>query len=102
LHEALPDAWLQALEDLRKLDAEIFVPGHGEVCDKSYLDEQGEFIQEWVALVQSAIDKGMSKAEAAQKLSLLERYPMDVGIEFMGPRVMQWNVSRLWDVLTAA
>ena len=102
LHEALPQEWLQTLEELRKLDAEILVPGHGEVCTKSYLDEQGDFIQEWVALVQSAIDKGMSKAEAMEKLSLLDRYPMDVEIDFLGPRVMQWNVGRLWDVLTAS
>lgn len=100
LHEALPYDWLQALEDLRRLDAETFVPGHGEVCDKSYLDEQGAFIQEWLNLVQNAIDKGMTKQEAVETLSLLHRYPMDVDIDFMGPMVMQWNASRLWDVLT--
>lgn len=102
LHEALPHAWLQSLQALRKLDADVLVPGHGEVCGKRYLDEQGEFIQEWVALVQSAIDKGLSKEEAVEQLSLLDRYPMDIEIDFMGPMVMQWNVSRLWDVLTTA
>jgi len=78
----------------------VFVPGHGDICGKDYLDEQGEFIQEWVALVQSAIDQGMTKEEAVEKLSLLDRYPMDVEIDFMGPMVMKWNVNRLWDVLT--
>ena len=47
LHEANPDLWLAALESLRKLDEEIFVPGHGAVCGKNYLDEQGAFILEW-------------------------------------------------------
>jgi cyclase len=102
LHEALPYEWLQALEDLRRLDVEVMVPGHGEVCNQSYIDEQGDFIQEWLNLVQSAINRGMGKDEAVQQLSLLERYPMDIGIDFMGPRVMQWNVSRLWDVLTTS
>jgi glyoxylase-like metal-dependent hydrolase (beta-lactamase superfamily II) len=100
LHEALPDEWLVSLEKLRHLDAEVFVPGHGDICGKDYLDEQGAFIQEWVALVQSAIDQGMTKEEAVEKLSLLDRYPMDVEIDFMGPMVMKWNVNRLWDVLT--
>lgn len=102
LHEALPYAWLEALEGLRGMDAETFVPGHGEICGKDYLDEQGAFIQEWLRLVQGAIDKGMGKEEAVEQLSLLDRYPMDIGIDFMGPMVMKWNVNRLWDVLTTS
>jgi glyoxylase-like metal-dependent hydrolase (beta-lactamase superfamily II) len=47
LHEANPDLWLVAIESLRKLNEQIFVPGHGALCDKGYLDEQGSFIQEW-------------------------------------------------------
>jgi glyoxylase-like metal-dependent hydrolase (beta-lactamase superfamily II) len=100
LHEALPQAWLDTLEKLRVIDADVFVPGHGEICGKDYLDEQGAFIQEWLDLVQGAIDRGMTKAAAVEQLSLLERYPMDIDIDFMGPMVMQWNVNRLWDVLT--
>ena len=54
LHEANPDLWLVALESLRKLDEDIFVPGHGALCGKDYLDEQGEFIVEWKDYVQDA------------------------------------------------
>ena len=46
------------LESLRQLDEEIFVPGHGALCGKSYLDEQGYFILEWKEYVQAAIDQG--------------------------------------------
>jgi cyclase len=99
LHEGLLKEWLEALERLRKLDADVFVPGHGDVCGKGYLDEQGEFIQEWVGLVRRAKEQGMTKSDAMDKLSLLDRYPMDVGIDFMGPAVMRWNVSRLYDVI---
>jgi hypothetical protein len=38
--------------------------------------------------------------DAVEKLSLLDRYPMALEIDFMGPMVMKWNVNRLWDVLT--
>ena len=84
----------------RTIDADVFVPGHGEICGKDYLDEQGAFIQEWLDLVQGAINRGMTKEVAVEELSLLDRYPMDIEIDFMGPMVMKWNVNRLWDVLT--
>src|SRR6266516_5865614 len=69
IQEADPDQWLEALEGLRTLDEEVFVPGHGAVCDKGYLDEQGAFIQEWKEYVKSAIDRGMTKDEAVARLT---------------------------------
>ena len=68
LHEANPDLWLLALESLRKLDEEVFVPGHGPVTGKSYLDEQGSFILEWKDYVKGAIDQAMTAAPAAARL----------------------------------
>ncbi len=101
IQEANPEQWLQALESLRHLDEEIFVPGHGAVCGKSYLDEQGEYILEWKAYVQRAIDQGITKDEAVEKLTAMtDRYPMDVGLEGQAPRVMRMNVANLYDYLT--
>jgi glyoxylase-like metal-dependent hydrolase (beta-lactamase superfamily II) len=103
IQEANPDQWLEALEGLRGLDEEVFVPGHGAVCGKSYLDEQGDYILEWKAYVQQAIDQGMSKADAIDKLTAMtDRYPMDVGLEGQAPRVMRMNVANLYDYLTGA
>ena len=103
IQEANPDQWLQALETLRGLDEEVFVPGHGAVCDKSYLDEQGDYILEWKAYVQKAIDQGMTKDDAVEKLTAMtDRYPMDVGLEGQAPRVMRMNVANLYDYLTGA
>lgn len=103
IQEANPEHWLQALEDLRTLDEEIFVPGHGAICDKSYLDEQGDYIMEWQAYVQQAIDQGIGKEEAIDKLTAMtERYPMDAGLEGHAPRVMRMNVANLYDYLTGA
>jgi cyclase len=98
IQEANPEQWLQALEALRRLD-----PGHGAVCDKSYLDEQGDYIREWKAYVQKAIDQGVTKEDAVEKLTAMtERYPMDVGLEGQAPRVMRMNVANLYDYLTGA
>lgn len=103
LQEANPDLWLVALEALRKLDEEIFIPGHGAVCGKDYLDEQGAFIQEWKAYVKRGIDQGMTRDEAIARLTAMaERYPMDVGQDGMAPMVMRLNVANLYDYLTGA
>jgi len=103
LQEANPDLWLVALESLRKLDEEVFVPGHGAVCGKDYLPEQAAFIQEWKAYVKDAIDRGMTKDEAIARLTAFtDRYPMDVGQDGMAPGVMQRNVANLYDYLTGA
>jgi glyoxylase-like metal-dependent hydrolase (beta-lactamase superfamily II) len=103
LQEADPDLWLASLESLRKLDEEIFVPGHGELCGKDYLDEQGSFVLEWKEYVQDAIDRGMTKDEAVEGLTKMTgRYPMDVEQEGMALGVMRRNVANLYDYLTGA
>lgn len=101
IQEANPDQWLRALESLRRLDEEIFVPGHGRRCDKSYLDEQGEYIMEWKEYARNAVERGMTRDEAVENLTdLTDRYPMDVGQDGTSPRVMKMNAANLWDYWT--
>jgi len=101
LQEANPDLWLVALESLGKLKEDIFVPGHGPVCGKEYLDEQASFIQEWKVYVKGAIERGMTKEEAIARLTdLTDRYPMDIGQDGMAPGVMKRNVANLYDYFT--
>ena len=103
LHEANPDLWLTALESLRGLNEDIFVPGHGDLCDKGYLDEQGSFIMEWRDYVKEAIDMGMTRDEAALNLTkFVDRYPMDVGQAHMAPMVMRISAANLYDYLTGS
>ena len=101
LQEANPDLWLMSLESLRKLKEEIFVPGHGAICGKDYLNEQGAFIQEWKAYVKSGIDRGMTRDEAILQLTAFtDRYPMDVGQDGMSPAIQKMNVGNLYNYLT--
>ena len=103
LHEANPDLWLTALESLRGLNEDVFVPGHGDLCDKGYLDEQGSFIMEWRDYVKEAIDIGMTRDEAALNLNkFVDRYPMDVGQANLAPMVMRISAANLYDYLTGA
>src|SRR5438309_1569502 len=71
LQEANPEHWLKALESLRALREETFVPGHGPVSDKRYLDEQGAFIQEWADYVRRGIEHGMTKDECLANLTAM-------------------------------
>lgn len=101
LQEADPALWLQALQSLRALREDTFVPGHGPVCGKDYLGEQGAFIQEWVDYVRRAVEQGMPRDEAAATLTAMtDRYPMDVGQDGMAPMVMKLNVANLYDFVT--
>lgn len=99
LQEASPLEWLRSLEKIDKLDVDFIVPGHGEVCSKDYLKEQASFIREWMAAIREAKRRGLSKEEAQDKISFLDRYPMDIGQESQCPQVQRMNVGWLYDCL---
>ncbi len=101
IQEADPGEWLEALESLRALPEDLFVPGHGPLCGKEYLDDQAAWIQEWVSYVRSGVERGMTKEEALDQLTdMTERYPMDVEQDGMAPFVMRLNVANLYDYVT--
>ena len=94
------DQWLQSLEILKALDVDYIVPGHGPVCTKKEIDVQRAFLLEWVTAVSVGIAKGWSKEECVKKISFLDRFPVDIGQEYMGEHVTTHNVSALYDKLT--
>jgi len=103
LHEANPDLWMVALESLRNLEEEIFIPGHGAPCDKGYLDEQGAYIMEWKEYVKGGIDRGLTKDQAVAELTdMTGRYPMDVGQANIESMVMRMCVAHPYGHLTGA
>jgi len=100
IQEASPDEWLTTIESLRRLDEEIFVPGHGLLCDKSYLDEQGSYIQEWKDYVWNAVERGVTKEDAIYSLTdKITRYPMESPHQD-NPAVNRMNVANIYDFLT--
>ncbi len=99
LHQALPYEWLESLKRIGELEADVLVPGHGKICDRSYIPEMSAFIQDWIDAVSEAIGKGMSLEEAQDRVSFLDRYPMESGTESMAEMVQRMNVARLYEVL---
>lgn len=95
------DQWLKALDYLKRLDFQFIVPGHGPVCGRQELDVQKAFLLEWVTAVQVGIAKGWSRQECVKRISFLDRFPVDIGQEYMGEHVTTHNVEALYDKLTA-
>ncbi|HUL32099.1 MAG TPA: MBL fold metallo-hydrolase [Thermodesulfobacteriota bacterium] len=100
LHDSEPFLWLESLKRITDMEIDLIVPGHGEVCDKRAIQELSTFIQEWIDAVKGAIRRGMSKEEAMEKISFLDRYPMPSVLQSWGPDLQRWNVGRLYHLLT--
>ena len=100
LREPYPDKWLESLQRIDELEVDVIVPGHGQVCDKSYIKEQAHFMQEWMDSVQEAIRRGLSKEEAQNEISFADRYPMEPGHETLLHEMQKWNVAGLYDYYT--
>ncbi len=99
LQQAVPYEWVDSLKRMEELEADVLVPGHGSICDLSYLPEMSARIQTWIDAVTAAIDQGMSLEEAQEKLTDVDRHPMEAGLEAMGEQLTRINVSRLYQVL---
>jgi len=71
VQEADPWQWLAALDDIRTLDVETIVPGHGEPCGKNYLAQQAQILHNWIGVVERYVERGLSEEEAVAE-------PLDV------------------------
>jgi len=101
LHEADPFAWLDSLQRLGELEVDHIVPGHGEVCDPSYLDEQAGFIRDWVDTVKQAIGRGWSQEEAQSRISMLDRYPPPGPPGDFWKELEQTTIAHLYHLLSS-
>jgi cyclase len=66
-----PDIWIDAFNTMLRLDAEVIIPGHGPVCDKSEVEFQLAFFEAVREEMQRLIAVGASAEEAAKH----EGYP---------------------------
>jgi len=100
LHSADPISWLESLKKIEELEFEYLVPGHGEVCDKSYLSDQYSYVEECIHTIKKAIDRGCTKEEALERVSVPRRYPLGKGLEVSGLIMLKQSVGRLYDMLS--
>lgn len=95
------DQWVAALDRIAALDVDHVVPGHGPVTTTAYLATQKAVLLEWQAAVASAVAKGWSRDETIARVSFAERYPVDIGQEYMMEYIQSHNAGALWDQLSA-
>jgi len=100
LHEADPFAWLDSLQRLGELEVDFIVPGHGDVCDRSYLKEQADYIQGCIDAVRKAIDRGWSRDEAVARVSFPSPYPHDPDAAQVEKHLTEVGIANLYDRLS--
>ncbi len=74
IQEGDPWVWIETLDRIRALDFEVIVPGHGEPCDVSYLDEQSQIIAAWIDAVEEMVQRGLGEAEAVEQRPAVDPY----------------------------
>ena len=94
------DQWLAALDRIRALDVDHVVPGHGPVTTKAYVDVQRAFLLEWVTAVAVGVAQGWTKEECIARISFADRFPVDIGQEYMMGHIQRENVAALYDKLS--
>lgn len=99
LQQAVPYQWLDSLKQLEQLEVDTLVPGHGSVCDRSYIAEMRSIIQSWIDAVTQAIKQGLTMEEAQEKLTGIDPYAVEGGNEGMSQWLPRINVARLYQVL---
>ncbi len=95
------DQWITALDRIRALDIDHVIPGHGPVQGKAYLATQRSFMLEWKAAIAVAVAKGWTREETIARVNFAERYPVDIGQEYMMDYIQERNAGALYDKLTA-
>ncbi len=91
-----PLEWVESLKKIEAMDVDVVVPGHGKICGKREVREFTSFIQKCMDMVREAIKQGMSKEEAADRISFEELCPA----VHPGPEMQRMNVLRLYEMLS--
>ena len=93
----VPFEWLESLDRFRRMDVEVVVPGHGPASGPEVFDEMKETVGEAIGRVRSAIDSGMSREEAGDRISFLDRVSVTEGFRSVADRLQRLFVERIYD-----
>jgi cyclase len=95
------DQWVGALETIKGLDVDHVIPGHGPVTTTRYLATQRSVLLEWKSAVAAAVANGWSREETVERVEFTDRYPVDIGQEYMMEYIQTLNAGSLYDKLTS-
>jgi glyoxylase-like metal-dependent hydrolase (beta-lactamase superfamily II) len=100
-HESLPFEWLETLEHFKQMDVEVIVPGHGTPAGPKLLEEMRQVVEDAIGEVQKAINYGMSREEAVDRITFINRQPVPKDHQAKAPILQRLFVGRLYDQIIA-
>jgi glyoxylase-like metal-dependent hydrolase (beta-lactamase superfamily II) len=96
-HDSLPFEWLESLDRLKEIEADVLIPGHGPAGGKDMLDEMKAIVLEAIGRVQTAMDAGTSREEAVERISFLDQVPVSEGFKPIATKLQRLFVGRIYD-----
>ncbi len=96
-HDSLPYDWLETLDYLKTLDVEVVIPGHGKPGGPELFDMMKQVIEEAIGTIQMAIEKGISREEATETITFINRQPVPVEFKPRAPELQRIFVARLYN-----
>lgn len=66
--------WMQTLQSVLKIEADVFVPGHGPVGDRKAVEKFLHYFEDLQAMVQPAVARGERLDQAVAAIRIPEKY----------------------------
>ncbi len=102
-NEAIPNVqdasilqWMDTLQRVLKIEADIFVPGHGAVGDKKAVERFLNYFKELKTLVEAAMARGDSMEQSIDEMRIPAKYS-----EYRFQNFFPANVQRMYEELRA-
>jgi cyclase len=100
MSDAFVNEWVTSLDELKKLDFDTVMPGHGEAfTDKAKIDYFQAYLRDVWTEVGRLKQQGVSAEQAAQRADLTKHKDHFPGIQ--GPGVPLIAVTRIYELLDA-
>ena len=97
LSDSYPDEWVKSLDELKKLDFDVVLPGHGEAfTDKAKIGYWQDYLRDAWTEVSRLKREGVS-AEDASKRADMTKHATHLPIN--GPGVALIGVQRMYDLI---
>ncbi len=96
--------WLDGLTYIRKLRAEIIVPGRGPVCEREATERMSEYIRMLRARVRASHRAGRTKQETAVNLlrEVAGWYPIAPAVKSKTESQIKQGIGRIWNEMDRA